>query len=405
MHGPMSTDPVAPSGMRPLLATTGLSFAGFAALVSTVPLWVVAGGAGTAGAGLVNAVLLLFTVLAQALIPATLRRIGWSRTLIGGVLLLGGPSLLLPLSSALAPVLALSAVRGVGFAAITVCGSAAVARLVEPERRGRAVGSYGLAIALPQLLLLPSAVWVAENVGFWVVFVLGACPVLAVLPARRLGQVIDGQPASAPDPTSLGVRAMAATIGRIVPFVLLLTAATVAGGALITFAPQLTEAAIVSGSGLLLLTLTAALSRWRFGLLADRYGTRRLRWILVLLNVVGLLLVAWAVRSEAEPSSVLLLLGMAVVGVGYGGLQNLTLVDALATVPARQIDVASALWNIGFDAGTGLGSLLVGVLAAGFSFSTALVVTAAASLLTLPLAFVRTRTAAVSAHESRRDEL
>lgn len=378
-------------GMRALLWATGISFAGFAALAPTAPLWVVRGGAGTAGAGLVNAVLLLFTVLSQPTIPLALRRLGWSVTLIGGAVLLGAPSLLMLLTPDLGPVLALSAVRGIGFASLTVCGSAAVARLVEPERRGRAVGLYGLAIAMPQLLLVPSAVWIADNVGFWLIFLLGASPLLGVAPARMLGKVIDGQPDDEPDHTGVGLRGLVGVFGRTVPFMILLTAATAAGGALITFAPQMVDAATIAGLGLLLLTATAAVSRWQFGALADRYGTRRLRWSLVLCNVAGLAAVAVAVAVPYGTRTVVLLLGMALVGIGYGGLQNLTLVDALSVVPPRQVDFASALWNIGFDAGTGLGSLLVGLLAAGFSFPVALLVVAAGSLLTLPLAFVRAR--------------
>ena len=72
-----------------------------------------------------------------------------------------------------------------------------------------------------------------------------------------------------------------------------------------------------------------------------------------------------------------LVLGMTVVGVSYGSLQNLTLVAAFAAVPARQHSTASAVWNIGFDAGTGLGSLVVGFIAAGTSFSVGLLTTAA----------------------------
>lgn len=381
--------------MRTLLLATGFSFAGFAALAPTAPLWVVYGGAGTAGAGLVNAVLLLFTVLCQPTIPIALRRLGWQVTLVGGVLLLGAPALLLPLSSDLWSVLALSAVRGIGFGSVTVCGSAAVARLVEPERRGRAVGAYGLAIAVPQLLLVPSAVWIAENLGFWVIFLIGGCPLLGAIPARMLGRLIDHRPGDGsadPDHTGLGFRGLAGVVGRTVPFMVLLTAATLAGGALITFAPQMVDRAVITGIGLMVLTAMAALSRWRFGALADRYGTRPLRWILVLCNAAGLVAVAWAVTAPADPRTAVLMLGMALVGVGYGGLQNLTLVDALAVVPPRQVDFASALWNIGFDAGTGLGSLLVGLIAAGFSFPIALLVVAAVSLLTLPLAFVRART-------------
>jgi hypothetical protein len=80
---------------------------------------------------------------------------------------------------------------------------------------------------------------------------------------------------------------------------------------------------------------------------------------------------------------------MAVVGVCYGGLQNLTLVVAFQVVDRRDYGVASAVWNVGFDAGTGLGAVLVGLIATGASFPVALLVGAGLSLTTLPLALSR----------------
>ncbi len=77
----------------------------------------------------------------------------------------------------------------------------------------------------------------------------------------------------------------------------------------------------------------------------------------------------------------MLLLAVTVVGVGYGALQNLTLVVAFQAVPRDRVNQASAAWNMGFDAGTGLGALVTGYLAAGFSFPTAFVVLAAVCLL------------------------
>mgnify|MGYP005810701379 CR=1 FL=1 len=52
-------------GMPALLVLTASGFAGFSALLPVVPLWAVDGGANEAGAGLVNGVLLLATVLTQ----------------------------------------------------------------------------------------------------------------------------------------------------------------------------------------------------------------------------------------------------------------------------------------------------------------------------------------------------
>jgi predicted MFS family arabinose efflux permease len=83
------------------------------------------------------------------------------------------------------------------------------------------------------------------------------------------------------------------------------------------------------------------------------------------------------------------MVGAAMVGLSYGGLQNLTLVVTFQAVRRQHYGPASAVWNIGFDAGTGIGAVVVGMVAAGTSFSTALLVAGAISLLTLPLALGR----------------
>ncbi|MEU0632836.1 MFS transporter [Streptomyces sp. NPDC005989] len=375
-------------GMPALLLMTATGFSGFAVLLPTGPLWAVRGGADAAGAGSVNAVLMLCTVLAQTLVPTAIRRVGWRTTLVCGMVLLGVPSLLHLLTTQLGVVLALAAVRGLGFGVLTVCGAGAVAELVEPARRGQAIGAYGLAIAGPQFILVSTAPWAAQNLGFGVVFAIGALPLLGVVPALRLARRLDGRPAgagSAPDRDAVPDR-RAVYLPLLRPMLLLL-GVTTAGGALITFAPQMSGDSTATMAGLLLLTGTAALSRWRFGALADRYGTEPFRWPLVIVTAAGLALTAWAVATPGATAPVPLLAGMALVGVSYGGLQNLTLVDAFAAVDSRSSGVASAVWNIGFDGGTGVGALLVGYLATGASFSLAFLATAVLCLATLPLAF------------------
>lgn len=386
-------------GVRPLLAATALGFSGYAALITVSPLWAVAGGSGPEGAGLVNGALMLFTVLAQAFVPASLRTFGWGRTLGVGLLLLGAPSLFQLLSSHLGVLLILAAIRGLGFGVLTVVGSAAVAELVEPARRGRAIGAYGLAIAAPQLLLLPFAPWLAQNIGFLLVFVVGSAPLFGIpaafVFARRLeeSQALRGTPVNDASPTvhTEALSARGAMNIRLLGPVVLLLGVTVAGGAVITFAPQLSSDQGVTIVGLFLLTAVAALCRWRFGILADRHGARRFLWPLVLVTVVGLTLIAGAVTNPGSTMTIPFLAGMVVLGVSYGGLQNLTLVEAFASAQRRHYSVVSAVWNTGFDAGTGIGSVLLGALAGALAFPSALLVCAAIALGTLPLALVGRR--------------
>jgi predicted MFS family arabinose efflux permease len=384
--------------MPALAAMTFTGFSGYAVLLPVAPLWAVHGGADEAGAGLVNGLLLLFTVLTQLFVPPALRRFGWGPVLTAGMILLGVPAALYVVSDALAPVLALSAARGVGFGVLTVTGSAAVAQLVEPGRRGEAIGAYGLAVAVPNLVLLPAGPWVVDNLAFWPVFVVSALPLLGVPPALRLAKVIDCTP---PDLLHLeegagedGAMAAASTEPertaylRLIRPMLLLLSVTLAGGALVTFAPQMVPSALAS-LGLLLMGLVAAWSRWRVGGVADRRGAEPFIWPLVVLTGVGMVVIAWAVRDAEATAVGLFLLGMAVVGLCYGALQNLTLVAAFNAVSRPHYNLASAVWNVGFDAGTGLGSVAVGTIAVRSSFTPALVVVALVSVAAVPIALAR----------------
>lgn len=378
--------------MAPLVVMTCAGFSGYALLLTVAPLWAVEGGATTAGSGLVNGVLLLFTVLTQLLVPRALRRFGWGLVLAVGLMLLGVPGVLLSLSDELGVVLALSAVRGVGFGVLTVTGSAAVAALVGAERRGEAIGSYGLAVAVPNLVLLPAGPWIAESIGFWVAFTLSALPLAGIPAALRLASALR---LSAPDlhpgtTASLDPRdPESAAYRRLLRPMLLLLAVTLAGGAVITFTPQMVDSPSVAAGGLFLMGLSAAFSRWRVGVFADRYGAQRFLVPLVPLTGVGMALVSWSVASSDSVRVGSFMVAMLLVGLSYGGLQNLTLLISFTAVSRRHHNLASAVWNVGFDAGTALGSVAVGVIAELTSFATAFLVAGALAVATLPLALWR----------------
>jgi len=366
-------------GMRALAAMTCLGFSGYALLLPVAPSWAVHGGAGTTGSGLVNGVLLLATVLTQLAVPALLRRLGWGPVTAGGLVLLGLGSLLHLAGDALGVVLVCSAVRGAGFGMLTVTGSAATGLLVPAARRGAAIGSYGLAVAVPNLVLLPLGPTLVDRWGYGPAFGLGALPLLGVPFALAVARHLRPEDEDEAE-TGRPSRALLPPAG-------VLLGVTLAGGAVLTFAPQLVVDPATASWGLALMGLTAALSRWLAGGLADRHGPQRFLPPLVLTTVGGMAVIALAVRDPAlaGTSLVVFLVGCTMLGTSYGALQNLTLVAAFVAVPRRDTHTASAVWNIGFDAGTATGSVLVGALAAGVGFPAALVVAGALSLLTLPL--------------------
>ncbi|MUL82701.1 MFS transporter [Mycobacterium sp. CBMA247] len=354
--------------MPALLACTALGFTGIALLLPVAPMWAVRIGADNLGAGVVNSVLMLCTVIAQLLVGRLLRRAGWAVTLALGLVLLGAPAMLHPLTSSLWQVLLLAALRGLGFGVLTVCGVSGIAGLIPQERRGRAIGAYGLAIAAPQFVLIPLAPWLAENIGYRLVFVLAAAPLLGVpLAFTRPAPILVHEPHS----DRLG--GISGLVGPIAALVVI----TAAGGGILTFAPQLGGAA-TAFAALLGLTGSTALARWLIGGVADRHGPARFIAPMLGVGAVGLAVIAVGIGVGLIMGAVLVVLGCVLLGVAYGALQNLTLVQAFAVTGEHARGAVSVAWNVGFDAGTGLGSLAVGALATSFSFQTAFAVMTAA---------------------------
>jgi MFS family permease len=363
-------------GMLDLALLSVFGFSGYAALLATAPLWAINGGATAAGSGLVNGVLLAATVLAQLAVPRALVSWGTGRVLVAGLLLLGVPAPGYLLSDGLGWILGLSAVRGLGFGILTVVGSTVVAHLVPASRRGAAIGVYGLAVAVPNLVLLPGSVPVVDRWGFTPVFWAAALPVLAVPPALKLARVLRDAGHDRPVPTDDGFLVGRTLIG-IVPPTVVLFSVTMAGGAVLTFAPQLTDpgtAAVV----LLIMGITTALSRWLMGAIADRSGAAPFLAPLLTGAAIAMAVCAWAV---ARDQGVVLIAAATALGLCYGALQNLTLVVAFAAVGRQQLPAASAVWNIGFDIGTASGAVLAGVLATAYSFPVSLATMAAFCLL------------------------
>src|SRR6185312_10744110 len=82
----------------------------------------------------------------------------------------------------------------------------------------------------------------------------------------------------------------------LLPPALLLLGVTLAGGAVLTFTPQMVSSQVLTTAGLFVMGFVAALTRWRAGLLADRHGAHRFVWPLVIVTALGMALIATMVR-------------------------------------------------------------------------------------------------------------
>ncbi|MFG1997522.1 MFS transporter [Spirillospora sp. NPDC048911] len=350
---------------------------GFYLLLSVVPLYAASAGVGEAGAGVATAALMAATVAAELVTPGLASRLGYRRVLAGGLVLLGAPSLMLvvPGSGDLAVVTAVSLLRGAGLAVAVVVGSALVAALVPPQRRGEALGVSGLVVMGPAVLGLPLGVWLAEQAGYPVVFVLAAVVTLAglaVVPALpdRIGS--DGREAP------LGIVA-ALRDGRLARPALVFAVPAAAAGVVVTFLPSAVTHRSLAAVGLFVQAGTATAARVWAGRVGDRRGSARLLAPGVLLAAAGLAGPVW------DGSPVTVVAGMAVFGAGWGIAQNASLSLMYERVPVSAYGTVSAVWNLAYDGGMGLGAVGFGVMAASAGYPPAFAVTAMAMPLILLL--------------------
>ncbi|HEX6339383.1 MAG TPA: MFS transporter [Jiangellaceae bacterium] len=355
----------------------------FYLLLSTVPLYADAIGAGATGAGLATGVLMLSTVGVELITPALVARLGKRRAVGAGLLLLGAPALALPGSTSLAAILVACLVRGAGLAIVVVVVGAWIAEIAPRDRRGEALGLAGVVATVPAVVMLPLGVWLAERVGYPPLFIGGALTALAGLLAM-VGladvPVESAQQHKQPFRMRDGLRSPALLRPAIV-----FSATAMAAGIVATFLPLALGEASGELAAIALLTqaATATASRWWAGRYGDRHGARKLLMPSVLVAAIGMS----AVVVISSPVAVLA--GMALFGAGFGMAQNSSLTVMFERVPSSGYGTVSAVWNLAYDAGLGIGATGFGMVVMGTGYSAAFALTAGFMLVVLFAALPR----------------
>ena len=370
--------PATPTATRPRLATGPfvrlcaadlLAMCSFYLLLAVVPLYAAAQGVGAVAAGLTTGVLMCTSVATELAMPRLARRIDHGRLLTVGLVLLGVPSLLLPVTSGLAVLLAICVIRGVGFAIIVVAVGTLVATVLPAERRGEGLGVLGVVTMVPAVAALPLGVWLTGYAGFDAVFVAAAVPATAAA-AFTFGLPRTG----AGDEGSLGIWAGLRHPELAGPTVMF-GATAVASGVVVTFLAGAVADGSVVVAALAAQALATTVTRWVAGRYADRRGGAHLLAPAVVLTAAGLAVAA------CTGSAVAVVGGMVALGIGFGVAQSASMTTMLARVEPAAYGTVNAVWNLAYDLGWGAGSIAVGALVGAVGYGPAFVVTAIAVAL------------------------
>lgn len=361
-------------GFTPTLIAVFAAFGAWSLLLPVVPLAALDHGHSATVAGATTGVFMAATVATQILTPMMLRRIGYNLVMVAAAFMLGVPALGHLLGMDVWILLLFSALRGIGFGALTVAESALIAEIVPARFLGKASGMLGVFLGVAQMISLPAGLWLAGEFGFTTVYVTAAVVALvAALMCLRIPRIrAQRRPATTGDVSMWRLVA--------VPAVAVNTLA-MSFGAVSSFLPAAVQdldpvtGAVIGGVMLSITGGAAMVLRYVSGVVADRVGHAGVTMIPgQVMGFAGVALMALVIVNGW--SVWWLVLAGVLFGGGFGMVQNEALLEMFQRLPRTKVSEASAVWNMAYDAGTGLGSVVLGFVAARAAYSGAYTVAA-----------------------------
>ncbi|MBC2680872.1 MFS transporter [Corynebacterium anserum] len=420
-------------GLRATLVSVFCAFGGWSLLLPVIPLAVIQHGGSDSLAGLSTGVFMAATVCTQACTPWAIRTLGFPPIMVFAALMLGLPALVYILDMSPVPLLLVAVLRGIGFGSVTVAEAALIAELVPPRLIGHSSAALGVSVGVSQLVGFPLGLWMYSTCGEGVVFAVAALYAVigalcgAWIPSRRRGGQIglssSSSPSSSIDATAShshgdsGINSRdsvdarsgideqnnAVTQGREDASAQSYTAATwklaavpglaiggIATGfaAFSTFLAPAAEtidvnvAGLISAAGLSVLGGCQMVGRVLAGRYASTTGEAgNLAVVGLVSGILGVVIAGAMIVAQPHGAMLctLAFLATCVFGFGFGIVQNEALLMLFERLPRSKSTQASALWNMTFDTGTGLGAVLLGLVASalayqGAFFSAALII-------------------------------
>jgi MFS family permease len=278
-------------------------------------------------------------------------------------------------------------VLGAGEGALYTAGSAWIVDMAPPQRRGRILGLYGLAVwgglsvgpLVGELLLHASgyaAVWIAA----------ATLPLVGAVVATRVPDPFEPLPHAEPHPLIApeavrpGFAVALASVGyaTVAAFIVLHLEARGVG-----------HGAAVFGAFAAMIVLTRLVA----GGFPDRYGPAPVAVGAVLVEAAGLVLIALA------HSLPLALVGGMAMGAGFSLLNPSLMLIAVSRVSQAARGAAMGTYTAFFDAGVGIGAPLAGIAVALSDYEGAFLLAAAVAVSSalLILTTLRRRSAELSA--------
>ncbi|MGO4956825.1 MFS transporter [Luteococcus sp. Sow4_B9] len=343
----------------------------FYMLTATLSGWALTDlGASQTEAGLVGTAWFLGAMTARLFAGRMMTQYGERLVVLGSALAMLAGSLLYPWSHSVLLLLALRFVHGISFGVAATALTGTTLARVPIERRGEGSGWFSLGLALatgvgPFVGNVVQASGLGQQGVFWLS--VGFALLTVVMSLVVVGDM-SGRPAAKQGTKSSLADYVAPSV---LPIGLVVAACAMPFGTILTLLmPYARSIGLEKAGGLYFLVYAVVIvfSRPVAGMLQDRLGDTVIMLPIIGAMIAGLLLTIWS------PNGLVLLLGGAVLGLGYG-----TLVPAGQTVAINLVGSARASLGVSsyfllVDAGTGIGPFVLGALVEPMGYRGALLV-------------------------------
>ena len=332
-------------------------------------------GAGDLEVGIVTGAFAITGLACRPLAGHLADRRGRKRVVILGALSTAIAGLLYFVPAGIPGLIVARLFLGAGEGAVYTAGSAWIVDLTPPERRGRIIGLYGLAIWGGLALGPPLGELILHATSFDGVWAAAAiAPLIGAVVALRIPETFTPSDVADGDRRLISREALRPGIG--------LSLAIVGYAAMAAFVVLHLDERDVGHGAAVFTAFAASVVGMRVlgGWLPDRYGSIPCIIGAGLIEAAGLLVIAGA------DSVVVAIIGAVAMGSGFSLLFPSLALLVVNRVPEERRGVAMGTFTAFFDLGMGVGSPLVGAAAALGGYEAAFLLGAACALATIAVA-------------------
>jgi len=337
----------------------------FYLLMTTVAMHAItAYNVGSGVAGLATGIFVLASLLARLFAGKYLDRFGRKRMLVGALALFVIAMFLHFIQGGLLFLFVIRFIHGLSHGFITTAAGAIAADLIPDERRGEGTGYYATSMNLAMAIGPFLGLFIIGRAGFMVVVLVGSIVaainfisgLITKVPEVEEEEELEKKP---------GFTIKDYVEPKAIPISITMFTITIAYSSLLSFLSLYAEEINLGDiASLFFVVYAAALLATRpfTGKGFDLYGANRMTYPLLICLSIGFILLSLTGKGF------IFLLAGALIGIGYGTAQSNYQAIAIKESPSNRKSMATSTFFIFMDLGTGLGPVLLGIIAGWINF-------------------------------------